>query len=99
MRPDGESHPSAPKRVLRAVLIAPSRYDRRGVVVFRLGISPNGALGALAGLTEDYNVRHRGRSKIEYEFFDEHVRHPVTPEVLRRWRDSASAAGEVFVLM
>ena len=47
-------------RKLRTILIAPSRYDARGVVVFRIGISPNGALGALAGLAEDYNRRHAG---------------------------------------
>jgi radical SAM superfamily enzyme YgiQ (UPF0313 family) len=86
-------------RVLRTVLIAPSRYDERGVVVFRLGISPNGALGALAGLAEDYNRRHAGRSRIEYDFFDEHVREPVTVELLRSWRDAAAAAGQRFVVM
>ncbi len=56
---------------------------RRGVVVFRIGISPNGALGALAGLAEDYNRRHAGRARIDYEFFDEHVREAVTPALLR----------------
>lgn len=86
-------------RVLRTVLVAPSRYDERGVVVFRLGISPNGALVALAGLCEDYNRRHAGRARIEYEFFDEHVREAVTPRLLCRWRDAAAAAGEGFVLM
>ena len=86
-------------RVLRTVLIAPSRYDGRGVVVFRLGISPNGALGALAGLAEDYNRRHAGSARIDYDFFDEHVREAVTPELLRRWRDEAAAAGDRFVLM
>jgi hypothetical protein len=85
--------------VLRAILIAPSRYDRQGVVVFRLGISPNGALGALAGLAEDYNRRHAGEAHIDYEFFDEHVRGAVTPALLRRWRAEAEAAGQRFVLM
>ena len=70
------------------------------MVVFRIGISPNGALGALAGLAEDYNRRHRGRgSRIDYDFFDEHVREPVTPALLRRWRDEAAALGQRFVLM
>jgi radical SAM superfamily enzyme YgiQ (UPF0313 family) len=86
-------------RTLRAVLIAPSRYDARGVAVFRIGISPNGALGALAGLAEDYNRRHAGRARIAYEFFDEHVRHAVTPAALRAWQREAAAAGERFVLM
>jgi radical SAM superfamily enzyme YgiQ (UPF0313 family) len=86
-------------RVLRTVLIAPSRYDSRGVAIFRLGMSPNGALGALCGLSEDYNRRHAGRSRIDYEFFDEHVREPVTPAMLRSWRDAATAAGARFVVM
>jgi radical SAM superfamily enzyme YgiQ (UPF0313 family) len=86
-------------RVLRAILISPSRYDARGVVVFRLGISPNGALGALAGLAEDYNSRHVGGTRIDYEFFDEQVREAVTPDLLRRWRDAAAALGQPFVLM
>jgi radical SAM superfamily enzyme YgiQ (UPF0313 family) len=86
-------------RVLRTVLIAPSRYGERGVVVYRLGISPNGALGALAGLAEDFNRRHAGRTRIDYEFFDEHVREAITPELLRHWRATAAAAGQPFVLM
>ncbi len=86
-------------RVLRTVLVAPSRYDERGVVVFRIGISPNGALGALAGLAEDYNRRHAGHTRIDYEFFDEHVRQAIDAELLRRWRDEAAAAGQRFVLM
>jgi len=86
-------------RALRAVLIAPSRYDDRGVAVFRRGISPNGALGALAGLAEDYNRRHAGRTRIDYDFFDEHVREPVTPDLLRRWRETAAGLGQRFVLM
>jgi radical SAM superfamily enzyme YgiQ (UPF0313 family) len=86
-------------RVLRTALVAPSRYDERGVAVFRLGISANGALGALAGLAEDYNRRHAGRARIDYEFFDEHVRYAITPDVLRRWRDDAAARGQRFVLM
>lgn len=86
-------------RVLRTVLVAPSRYDDGDVVVFRLGISPNGALGALTGLAEDYNRRHAGRDRIDYDFFDEHVREAITPDLLRRWRDAAEVAGERFVLM
>lgn len=86
-------------RTLRAVLLSPSRYDRGSVAVYRLGISPNGALGALAGLAEDYNRRHQGKARIDYEFFDEHVRFAVTTEVLRRWRDAAAATGDPFVLM
>jgi radical SAM superfamily enzyme YgiQ (UPF0313 family) len=85
--------------VLRSVLVAPSRYHEGRVAVFRVGISPNGALGAIAGLAEDYNRRHAGEARIDYDFFDEHVREAVTPELLRRWRDAAAAAGERFVLM
>ncbi len=86
-------------RVLRTILIAPSRYDGRRVAVFRWGMGPNGALGALAGLAEDYNRRHAGRSQIDYEFFDEYVRRAVTPKLLRRWRDAAVARGQRFVIM
>lgn len=86
-------------RVLRAILVAPSRYVGKDVAVYRIGISPNGALGALAGLSEDYNRRHAGQARIDYEFFDEHVREAVTPALLRTWRDEAAARGERFVLM
>jgi radical SAM superfamily enzyme YgiQ (UPF0313 family) len=53
----------------------------------------------LAGLAEDYNRRHTTESRIDYDFFDEHVREPVTPELLRRWRDEAAALGQRFVVM
>lgn len=86
-------------RVLRVVLVAPSRYDEKGVLVFRIGINQNGSLGAIAGLIEDYNRRHRGRAEIRYEVFDEHVREAVTPELLRSWRDQAHAEGERFALL
>ncbi len=86
-------------RVLRTVLVAPSRYDEKGVLVFRIGINQNGSLGALSGMIEDHNRRHRGTSEIRYEVFDEHVREAVTPELLRGWRDAAAAAGERFVLL
>jgi radical SAM superfamily enzyme YgiQ (UPF0313 family) len=85
-------------RLLRAILVAPSRYDEERVAIFRLGFSPNGALGALAGLAEDYNRRHAGRARIDYEFFDEHVRQAVTPRLLCSWRDAA-APSEPLVLM
>jgi radical SAM superfamily enzyme YgiQ (UPF0313 family) len=94
-----EQMPAAGPRVLRAVLIAPSRYIDGEVAVFRMGISPNGALGALAGLAEDYNRRHAGQAQIDYEFFDEHVRQAITPTLLRRWRDAAATRGQTFVLM
>src|SRR5690606_3594057 len=88
----------APRR-LRTVLVAPSRYDEKGVLVFRVGINQNGSLGAIAGLIEDYNRRHAGAVEIDYEVFDEHVREAVTPALLARWRDAAAAAGERFVLL
>ena len=59
-------------RVLRAVLVAPSRYDEKGVLVFRVGINQNGSLGAIAGLIETSN-RRSGTARIRYEVFDEHV--------------------------
>lgn len=85
-------------RTLRTVLVAPSRYDERGVLVFRVGINQNGSLGALAGLIEDWRRRHAGEAEVRYEIFDEHVREAVTPALLRRWRDEAVAAGERFAL-
>ena len=88
-----------PSRTLRTILIAPSRYDEKGVLVFRIGINQNGSLGAMAGLIEDFNVRHAGTVTIAYEVFDEHVREAVTPERLAAWRDEAAAAGERFVLL
>jgi radical SAM superfamily enzyme YgiQ (UPF0313 family) len=86
-------------RVLRATLIAPSRYEDGEVAIYRLGMNPNGALAALAGLAEDYNIRHAGRRRIDYEFFDEHVERAITADMLRRWRDAATAAGQPYVLM
>jgi radical SAM superfamily enzyme YgiQ (UPF0313 family) len=88
-----------PLPVLRAVLVAPSRYDEKGVLVFRVGINQNGSLGAIAGLIEDWNGRHDGRAAIRYEIFDEHVREAVTPALLRAWRRDAESAGERFVLL
>lgn len=85
-------------RFLRAVLVAPSRYDEKGVLVFRVGINQNGSLGAIAGLIETSN-RRSGTARIRYEVFDEHVREAVTPALLREWRDQAHAAGERFVLL
>jgi radical SAM superfamily enzyme YgiQ (UPF0313 family) len=85
--------------VLRAVLVAPSRYDEKGVLVFRFGINQNGSLSTLAGLIEDYNGRHAGRRFVRYEIFDEHVREPVTAALLRRWRAEAESRGERFVLL
>jgi len=84
---------------LHVALVAPSRYDQDGVAVYRRGMSPNGALGAVAGLIEDYNRRHRGRSHVTYEFFDEHVRHPVEAATLRSWARKAATTGSQFVLM
>jgi radical SAM superfamily enzyme YgiQ (UPF0313 family) len=87
-------------RTLRTVLVAPSRYDERGVMVYRVGIVQNGSLAALAGLCEDWNARHREAGcEIRYEIFDEKVREPVTGARVRRWRDEAERAGERFVLM
>jgi radical SAM superfamily enzyme YgiQ (UPF0313 family) len=87
-------------RVLRTVLVAPSRYDEHGVMVYRIGIVQNGSLAALGGLIEDWNARHAASGRtIQYEIYDEKVRFPVTAELLRTWRDAALARGERFVLM
>jgi radical SAM superfamily enzyme YgiQ (UPF0313 family) len=83
--------------MLRTVLVAPSRYDEDGVMVYRIGIVQNGSLAALAGLLEDYNRRHA--RQVRYELFDEKVQVPVTAALLRGWRDEAAARGERFVLM
>lgn len=85
--------------VAEILMIAPSRYEGGKVAVFRVGIGPNGALGALAGLAEDYNRRHAPSSRIEYELFDEHVRKPVTARLLRRWHKQARRRGNRFVVM
>jgi radical SAM superfamily enzyme YgiQ (UPF0313 family) len=86
-------------RRLRTVLVAPSRYDEAGVLVFRVGINQNGSLAALAGLIEDYNRRHADAVRIDYEVFDEHVREAVTPALLAAWREAAASAGERFALL
>lgn len=97
--PIAGSHPTASK-ILRTVLVAPSRYDRDGVMVYRLGIVQNGSLAALGGLIEDWNRRHAATGRrVAYEFFDEKVQVPVTGALLRQWRDEAEARGERFVLM
>ena len=88
-----------PLRVLRTMLVAPSRYDEKGVLVFRIGINQNGSLGAISGLIEDYNRRHEGSAEIRYDVFDEHVREAVTPALLRAWKTEAENAGERFVLL
>jgi radical SAM superfamily enzyme YgiQ (UPF0313 family) len=86
--------------ILRTVLVAPSRYDDDGVMIYRVGIVQNGSLAALAGLIEDWNRRHQAEGRtIAYDLFDEKVREPVTRELVRSWRDEAEARGERFVLM
>jgi radical SAM superfamily enzyme YgiQ (UPF0313 family) len=82
----------------QVVLITPSRYDERGVRIFRIGINQNGSLGAIAGMIVDYNDRHRGRRQVDFEVFDEHVREPITVELLRSWRDRSRAAGTPFAI-
>jgi radical SAM superfamily enzyme YgiQ (UPF0313 family) len=85
---------------LRLLLVAPSRYDDRGVMVYRVGIVQNGSLAALGGLIEDWNARHATTARrIAYEVFDEKVQVPVTRALVRRWRDDAAARGERFVLL
>jgi len=89
-----------PSSTLRIVLAAPSRYDERGVMIYRVGIVQNGSLAALAGLIEDWNARHAGSGRVvRYEIFDEKVREPITARLLHEWRDAAQARGERFVLM
>jgi radical SAM superfamily enzyme YgiQ (UPF0313 family) len=86
------------RRLLHTVLLVASRYDERGVMVFRWGIGHNGSPTVLAGLAESYNRRHRD-AEIQWRLFDEHVEAAVTPAMLREWRDAAAADGAGFVLM
>lgn len=74
---------------LRAVVLIPSRYDRRGVMVFRRGLVPNSTAGFIAGLCEDYNRRHPGGTHVAWQIFDEHVQTSVTDEMLQQWRAEA----------
>src|SRR5688572_9901640 len=68
-----------PPRILRTVLVAASRYDAEGVMVYRVGIVQNGSRGAIGGLIEDWNARHAaGDRAVRNEVFDEKVRTPVT---------------------
>lgn len=79
-----------PPRILRTVLVAPSRCDERGVMIYRVGIVQNGSLAALGGLIEDWNARHAAAGRtIAYEIFDEKVQTPITDALLRGWRDAA----------
>jgi hypothetical protein len=71
---------------VRAIVLIPSRYDRRGVMVFRRGLVPNSTAGFIAGLCEHYNRRHAERAQISWRIFDEHVETSITPELLRRWK-------------
>ena len=75
--------------LLRAIVLVPSRYDKKGVMVFRLGLVPNSTAGFIAGLCEDYNRRHPGGPTVEWRIFDEHVETSVTSELLRRWKSEA----------
>lgn len=86
------------RRLLHTVLLVASRYDERGVMVFRWGIGHNGSPTVLAGLAESYNRRHPD-ADIRWRLFDEHVEAAVTPQMLREWRDEAAAKGARFVLM
>jgi len=83
---------------LRAVILIPSRYDDKGVMVFRFGLVPNGTAGFIAGLCEDYNRRHPDGTKVEWRIFDEHVETSVTPELLRRWTSEASGSRLLLLL-
>src|SRR5262245_5703563 len=87
-----------PRRLLHTVFVVASRYDDRGVMVFRWGIGHNGSPTILAGLAEGYNRRHPD-AEIRWRLFDEHVESAMTPRMLRAWRDEASASGARFVLM
>lgn len=95
----GAKEGRASVEVVKAVLVTPSRYDDRGVRIFRLGINQNGSLGAIAGMIVDYNRRHEGLRSVDFEIYDEHVREAITPARMRSWRDEAAASGHRFVIL
>lgn len=63
----------APRR-LRTVLVAPSRYDEKGVLVFRVGINQNGS--------------HRGFTFTDDDFL-RNPRHPEIPEGVAKIREDS----------
>jgi radical SAM superfamily enzyme YgiQ (UPF0313 family) len=81
---------------LKTIVLIPSRYDAKGVMVYRLGLIPNSTAGFIAGLCEDYNRRHRDGAHIDWSIFDEHVETSVTEELLQQWK---SRAGEGRLLL
>lgn len=85
-------------RTVRAVVLIPSRYDQKGVMVFRLGLVPNSTAGFIAGLCEDYNQRHPGGTHVDWRIFDEHVQTSVTPEILHQWQ-SETVASRLLLLI
>jgi radical SAM superfamily enzyme YgiQ (UPF0313 family) len=83
---------------LKTIILIPSRYDAKGVMVYRLGLIPNSTAGFVAGMCEDYNRRHPGGARIDWRIFDEHVETSVTDAVLRQWQSEAPG-GRLLILV
>jgi radical SAM superfamily enzyme YgiQ (UPF0313 family) len=89
---------SVSKPPLKAIVLIPSRYDRKGVMVYRLGLMPNSTAGFVAGMCEDYNRRHPDGHRIDWSIFDEHVETSVTEAILQEWK-SRAADGRLLLLV
>lgn len=83
---------------LKTIILIPSRYDKRGVLVYRRGLMPNSTAGFVAGMCEDYNRRRPGGPHVDWSIFDEHVETSVTEELLQQWRAQA-ADGRLLILV
>jgi radical SAM superfamily enzyme YgiQ (UPF0313 family) len=86
------------KLPLKTIILIPSRYDAKGVMVYRLGLIPNSTAGFVAGMCEDYNRRHPDGARIDWSIFDEHVETSVTEEMLGQWRSDAPG-GRLLLLV
>lgn len=93
-----QSDRSRSKPPLRTIVLIPSRYDAKGVMVYRLGLIPNSTAGFIAGLCEDYNQRHPKGEQIDWSIFDEHVETAVTEELLLGWKAEAGP-GRLLLLV
>lgn len=80
------------------MIVIPSRYDQKGVMVYRLGLIPNSTAGFIAGLCEDYNRRHPDKARIAWTIFDEHVETSVTEQLLGEWKAQVDA-GRLLLLV
>ncbi|MGH7412380.1 MAG: B12-binding domain-containing radical SAM protein [Candidatus Methylomirabilis sp.] len=93
-----ESHPpyllpeTKTHKILRVVLIKPSKYDDEGYVVrFWKGVLPSNTLNVLRGLTEDIESRRvLGDIEIQVDTFDETVEKVPVRKIIRWSRHPAT---------